>query len=490
MPTLSPTISTPNRSDAELCAAAATRDRGAFAEIVGRYQNLICSIAYSSLGDLGRSEDVAQETFIAAWQNIATLREPERLKSWLCGIARYKVSHQRRASRAEIAADQVDLEAAASVTAPAETPVDRAIRSEEQELLWNVLAELPEAYREPLVLYYRSQQTVTEVATQLDLSEETVRQRLSRGRKLMKAEVADLVEKSLRASRPGTLFTAAVLAALPAAAPQAAAMGVAAAAKVAGTKTAAATGLLLASGAVLGPLLGFVGAAFGISAAVASARTPRERRFTIQVSVYTMLLVVSLTASLRLVLWYWPEVFPTVTFQLTYWSTYVVLLVSLILWSIKEGNRIQAEEGTTPIPSGSLSELGRVPLRALSWSMAGMTYGAMCWVIVAGVFARDWITPAIAFAVAFTVWWYVCRWLEREDNLPRRVQALWINCVATGAISLVAASLRWSVWQSQAKPNVFIHVPLWAFNLGMLTIVALVSIQLWRWYRRSLAAQE
>ena len=42
-------------------------DREAFGWIVQRYQALICAIAYNACGDVGRSEDLAQETFLAAW---------------------------------------------------------------------------------------------------------------------------------------------------------------------------------------------------------------------------------------------------------------------------------------------------------------------------------------------------------------------------------------------------------------------------------------
>src|SRR5262245_55406776 len=82
--------------DAILCAAALDGDRNAFRRIVERYQNLICSIAYSALGDVGRSEDLAQETFVVAWNSLTKLNDPSRLKSWLCGIARRLIRSDRR----------------------------------------------------------------------------------------------------------------------------------------------------------------------------------------------------------------------------------------------------------------------------------------------------------------------------------------------------------------------------------------------------------
>src|SRR5215472_8446593 len=75
-------------SDSALVLASLTGNREAFAIIVARYQTLICSLAYSGTGSLTQSEDLAQETFIAAWKQLATLREPQKLRSWLCGIAR------------------------------------------------------------------------------------------------------------------------------------------------------------------------------------------------------------------------------------------------------------------------------------------------------------------------------------------------------------------------------------------------------------------
>jgi DNA-directed RNA polymerase specialized sigma24 family protein len=48
---------------------------------------------------------------------------------------------------------------------------------------------MPASYREPLILFYREQQSVAEVATQLELTEETVKQRLSRGRSMLRSEL-------------------------------------------------------------------------------------------------------------------------------------------------------------------------------------------------------------------------------------------------------------------------------------------------------------
>ena len=75
-------------SDADLVSESLSGDRDAFGQIVERYQTLISSLAYCATGNLSQSEDLAQETFVTAWKQLADLREPEKLRSWLCRISR------------------------------------------------------------------------------------------------------------------------------------------------------------------------------------------------------------------------------------------------------------------------------------------------------------------------------------------------------------------------------------------------------------------
>jgi len=74
-------------SDADLVAKSLSGHHEAFGQIVRRYQSLVCSLAYSATGSLSQSEDLGQETFLIAWRRLDGLREPEKLRSWLCGIS-------------------------------------------------------------------------------------------------------------------------------------------------------------------------------------------------------------------------------------------------------------------------------------------------------------------------------------------------------------------------------------------------------------------
>ena len=202
-------------SDTILIDASIRGDRAAFREIVAKYQSLVCSVAYSFTGDLAQSEDLAQETFIVAWQKLETLEDREKLSAWLCGIVKNIARDTHRRSKRDLSYHATPLdEAVAAVNAV--HMAECVSESERETVMWAALEEIPENYREPLILYYRRGESVREVAEALDISEDAAKQRLSRGRKMLKEQVVAFVEKSLSDTNPGTAFTIAVIATLPA----------------------------------------------------------------------------------------------------------------------------------------------------------------------------------------------------------------------------------------------------------------------------------
>ena len=257
-------------SDAQLVSRTLAGDRDAFSRIVARYQILICSLAYSRIGHLGLSEDVAQETFITAWKHLRLLREPDKLRAWLCGIVRNRIHKSLQREGREPVQRAEPLERVDDAPAREALPSEQTIRREEEAILWRSLERIPELYREPLVLFYREHQSIERVAAELELSEDAVKQRLSRGRKMLQEEVQAFVESTLSRTAPGRAFSGAVLAALPAG--PAAAVGVGAAGK--GTALAK-TGLL---GLWLAPIIGILGGMLAHWLIVQAAPTTAERR--------------------------------------------------------------------------------------------------------------------------------------------------------------------------------------------------------------------
>ncbi|MEL6199536.1 MAG: sigma-70 family RNA polymerase sigma factor [Pseudomonadota bacterium] len=279
MPTRSNTIWTRDTADTALVAAALEGDRNAFGAIVSRYQNLLCALAYAAVGDQSHSEDIAQEAFVDAWRQLDALQEPEKLKAWLCGILRFKVSRflRKEVNQPVRHAEELDEQRGYGV-ADSQTE-DGIIRDEEQALLWGAIQKVPETYREPLVLFYREDQSTRQVAQALDLTESAVKQRLSRGRKLLQAEMMGVVETTLTKSKPGAAFAASVMALVAAVPPPAKAATLGGAAAKAGSTFKWANVLAFAAA-----FSGAVSTFFGIRAGLAQSRTERERRRVFQVA--------------------------------------------------------------------------------------------------------------------------------------------------------------------------------------------------------------
>lgn len=270
-------MKTMDSSDADLVTRSLAGDRDAFGTIVSRHQSLLCSVAYSATGSLNLSEDLAQETFVAAWKQLPGLRAPEKLRSWLCGILRNLTCDALRKQGHEPSHCAASLEEISDFRSLEPLPPEQTISNEEQAILWRTLERIPELYREPLVLFYREHQSIEAVAQNLELSPDVVKQRLSRGRKMLQEQVLAFVEGALERTNPGKIFTMAVLASLPGLtiSAKAATVGVAAT----GGATAKVAGAMGVISAILGPLVVIFPNYIGYRIGLAGAVSDDERRY-------------------------------------------------------------------------------------------------------------------------------------------------------------------------------------------------------------------
>jgi RNA polymerase sigma factor (sigma-70 family) len=348
------TMSATEYNDAEMVTESLAGNRDAFERIVAQHQSLICSLAYSATGNLTRSEDLAQETFVTAWKHLPELREPAKLRAWLCGIARNLIGKTLKRDVREPVHAAEPLEAANE--SPSLEPLlpDQVISKEEEAILWRSLERVPETYREPLVLFYREHQSVERVADALELTQDAVRQRLSRGRKLLQEQVLAFVEGTLERTSPGKAFTIGVLAALPAmsTSTKAAVVG-ATAAK--GSAVAKSAGLAGPFNAILGPVLIFVSLYFGYRLDRESAGSSQRREFIVKcyrilVSCIVVFIaaVLSLTLAGRSLLKTRPILYAALLIGLG--VVYLILVAALTAWMRRSRRKIRQQEVTAGWP--------------------------------------------------------------------------------------------------------------------------------------------
>jgi len=383
-------------SEAQLLQASVAGSKDAFGAVVRRYQAMVCAVTYSATGDVGTSQELAQETFIRAWRNLRQLEDPGKFRAWLCTIARNLANTSLRGSRKDAA---YPLETAVGLPAAGPGPDEAALAKERQEIVWAAVGRVPLKYREPLVLFYRHQRSVSEVAADLGLSEETVRQRLHRGRQLIKAEVSSLVEDTLGRSGPGKTFAVAVIAALPAAItpPASAAVAGVVAKGAPAAKTLAATGLI---SVILGPILALAGGICGAWFSFKRPDSPRQRRFRVRLFITWWLLFFALLG-LPLTLFYAGLIPAWVLGSCL--AVYVILLLAWIVWAKVGERRIQIEEPTTGINRQSLYG-----------GVGGGVFGATGWLLYQAGLTKDWVSFSAILAFDLLVFFVITRvWIHK-----------------------------------------------------------------------------
>jgi len=468
--------------DIEILDACLAGDRNVFGEIVERYQSLVCAIAYNATGDLDQSEELAQETFVAAWKNLRQLRDPSKLKSWLCGIARNLSQEWLRRRRRTVSLPEASLDQTEAIN-EALTPAERIINKEEEAILWRSLEEIPEAYREPLILFYREQQSIAKVAEALDISEDAAKQRLSRGRKMLKEQVAAFVESALSASGPKKAFTIAVLAALPAAAPQFAAAGLAVTASKGSPAAKAVAGLFALGGAVWGTLLGFLEGVIGFLVSYRQAKSTPERQYIVKMSLWCLLYVLAYFGIVFTASYVFRESIHSIirahskTFMLLIITgltiIYTVGLVLLIKrWNVRL-KQIQIEQGTYIDPNETLKKSLAVPpsKRNLIGMYGGSIFGCAAWIYPSSILTKDWITPIAAtlfilalFAVS------VAASLRHPQKMYNHILT---DLVCLFLMNMLVIHLKWSDW----KEAVFQGTPLWQMD-GIIVCIFICLAQM------------
>ncbi len=192
------------QADRELIEASRSGDRSAFARLIERHQRAVYAVAFSATRDRSLADDVTQDAFVTAWRRLADLRDPERLPAWLCGIARNVARDARKRRRGEVLED---VEIAGETT-----PYDAITDAECERIVAAALGEMPEVYREPLVLFYYEERSVDDVARYLGLSAATTHKRLSRGRQYLADRVATIVERGIPRRGARATLAASVLA--------------------------------------------------------------------------------------------------------------------------------------------------------------------------------------------------------------------------------------------------------------------------------------
>ena len=164
--------------DRELVEKCCRGDRGAFTELVDRYQKTVFNTALRIVGEPEEAEDVAQSAFLKAYEKLETFKPEFRFFSWIyritvnesLNVLRYRKHFQK-------------LEEGAAVTDPPVVEVD------ETDRIQDALMELKLDHRVVVVLKHIQGLSYEEIGQVLEISPSRVKSRLFTARNILKANL-------------------------------------------------------------------------------------------------------------------------------------------------------------------------------------------------------------------------------------------------------------------------------------------------------------
>jgi len=174
-------------------------DHNAFAQFIDKYKELVflCCRRLGLRED--EAEDAASETFLAAYKALRRYGGRAELSTWLWSIAyRQAVNYLRKNRRQR----QLEVEPDEEIPSNKEQGPAAALQAEEQqEIVWQAVDRLPRLWAMAVVLYYREEKSIADIAKIMQAKENTVKTYLFRARERLKQMLEGAFEEAADASR-------------------------------------------------------------------------------------------------------------------------------------------------------------------------------------------------------------------------------------------------------------------------------------------------
>ena len=178
-------------NDVQLIHKILSGDEQAFSTLVQKYQKSVHALAWRKIGDFHIAEEIAQDAFLQAYKNLATLRNPNQFAGWLYVIANNlcKRWHQKQklSTRSLEGTPMTEIENSSYKRYELER---REVEAAERrhEIVKELLETLPESERTVVTLHYLGEMTAQEIGKFLGVSVNTIKSRIRRARERLQAE--------------------------------------------------------------------------------------------------------------------------------------------------------------------------------------------------------------------------------------------------------------------------------------------------------------
>lgn len=195
--------------DAALVTLARSGDEGAIRTLVRRHNKRLFRVARAIVRDDAEAEDVVQASYVSAFTHLASFRGDAELATWLTRITINEANARLRLRRPSTGLEQVDIEQARSAQiiqfplgVPQLDPETEMARQEVRHFLEQAVDTLPYGFRTVFILRDVEELSIEETAELLDVRPETIKTRLHRARRLMRAAIEDQLKGEFAALFP------------------------------------------------------------------------------------------------------------------------------------------------------------------------------------------------------------------------------------------------------------------------------------------------
>jgi len=185
------------QEDAILVNQALQGDKDSFGKLIEKYQHQIYGLAFHKAQNFADAEDIAQQVFLVAYENLGNLREPAKFAPWLKGIAKNLIKmcgRQRKRTESLENFTEGEMDDLIAPMSPP-TPEEHCEKREIQEKVMGAISALAEPNRLVVSLYYIDGLSYSDISEFLEIPVGTVRSRLHRAKTQLKGEMIGMVKE-------------------------------------------------------------------------------------------------------------------------------------------------------------------------------------------------------------------------------------------------------------------------------------------------------
>lgn len=177
-------------NDYDIIKRCLSGDKDIFSVLVSRYKNLVYSIILRMITDSEEANDLAQEVFIKIYKNLEKYYPQYKFSTWVIRITTNHVIDYRRMKKQ----DNVPIDDVSYDLSSDESPESLYLKKERKVSIEKLVSELPEMYKIPIVLYHQQGLSYQEIAQVTDESLSKVKNRIFRGRRMLKESLLKMKE--------------------------------------------------------------------------------------------------------------------------------------------------------------------------------------------------------------------------------------------------------------------------------------------------------